>query len=205
MKNVVKIFSPFLVIIILFLFITFVPTCKDTEEAAIYSNDPFHSEPPTMPKKEAFLPPTPVIEKEADTHFPVPPPPFTEGIFPCSECHKELEVNTERRVLENAHDDIILHHDEQNRWCLDCHNPNNRDELRLASGLSVSFEESYRLCGQCHGTEYRDWRLGIHGKRTGMWNGEKQYLLCAHCHNPHSPKFKPIRPEKAPDRPELIH
>jgi len=26
--------------------------------------------------------------------------------------------------------------------------------------------ESYRLCGQCHGTQYRDWRSGIHGKRT---------------------------------------
>ena len=62
----------------------------------------------------------------------------------------------------------------------------------------VSFDESYLLCGQCHGEKYRDWRAGVHGRRSGSWNGHKTYLLCAHCHNPHQPHFQPIEPKPAP-------
>ncbi len=133
--------------------------------------------------------------------FPVPPPPFTEGIFPCSDCHEGMEPNLQRRTLEDMHTDILLNHAEGQRWCLDCHNPEDRDTLRLVSGEVIPFSESYRLCGQCHGDKYRDWRKGIHGKRTGFWNGDKEYLLCAHCHNPHDPRFKPIHPMPPPERP----
>jgi hypothetical protein len=131
----------------------------------------------------------------------VPPPPFSPGIFPCSNCHGMMPVNRERRDLKGFHTDIVLRHDEENRWCLDCHDAENRDQLHLASGAPVPFEESYRLCGQCHGEKYRDWRAGIHGRRTGDWNGHKSYLLCAHCHNPHEPHFQPLKPEPAPIRP----
>ena len=134
----------------------------------------------------------------------VPPPPFTDGIFPCMECHKDQVPNPERRKLEAMHDDIIFEHDAKNRWCLDCHDMNNRNFLKLASGTLVDFKESYRLCGQCHGPTYRDWKLGIHGKRTGLWNGKKEYLLCVHCHNPHSPHFKPIQPMPPPIHPDSI-
>jgi hypothetical protein len=134
----------------------------------------------------------------AGEHLEVPPPPFSEGIFPCSECHRDLPVDRTRRPLTAMHDDIVLRHDEEHRWCLDCHDANDRDRLHLASGEPVSFEESYRLCGQCHGEKLRDWRAGVHGRRTGMWNGPKRYLLCAHCHNPHSPRFEPLAPRPAP-------
>jgi hypothetical protein len=130
--------------------------------------------------------------------FEVPPPPFSEGIFPCMDCHDGMEVNPQRRQLEDEHTKIVLKHDEENRWCLDCHDPTDRDKLRLASGELVTFAESYRLCGQCHGDKYRDWRAGVHGKRSGSWNGTKRYLLCAHCHNPHQPRFKPLKPLPAP-------
>ncbi len=135
------------------------------------------------------------------TTYPVPPPPFSEDIFPCSDCHADMEPNPERRELVDMHEDIILDHAEGQRWCLDCHNLNDRDNLRLVSGEIIPFTESYRLCGQCHGDKLRDWKVGIHGKRTGYWNGEKQYLLCAHCHNPHSPSFKPLQPMPPPVRP----
>ena len=133
----------------------------------------------------------------------VPPPPFSEGIFPCSDCHADMEANPERRELEDEHVEIsgMFNHASEQRWCLDCHNEDDRDKLRLANGDLVSFEESYNLCGQCHGTIFRDWKAGIHGKRTGEWNGKKQYRLCVHCHNPHSPKFKPIKPLPPPDNP----
>ena len=132
----------------------------------------------------------------------VPPPPFTDGIFPCSQCHnKDMPANRTRRVLSDMHGDIELKHDEQHRWCLDCHDADNRDQLHLASGEPVKFEESYRLCGQCHGEKYRDWRAGVHGRRVGQWNGAKQYLLCVHCHSPHQPRFKSMAPQPAPVRP----
>jgi len=135
--------------------------------------------------------------------YPVPPPPFTDGVFPCSDCHSTMEPDPTRREL-SMHDYIKLDHGPRERWCFDCHNPTDRDQLRLASGALVPFSESYRLCGQCHGDKYRDWRMGVHGKRTGSWNGKKQYLLCANCHNPHSPHFKPLAPLPPPIPPAQI-
>ena len=131
----------------------------------------------------------------------VPPPPFSEGIFPCTNCHAGMPVDRNRRELAAMHTDIVLKHDETHRWCLDCHDATNRDVLHLASGEPVPFEESYRLCGQCHGEKYRDWRAGVHGRRTGNWNGAKGYLLCAHCHNPHQPRFHALAPKPAPRPP----
>jgi hypothetical protein len=150
---------------------------------------------------------SPPAKKEgAPNHpqFAVPTPPFTPGIFPCSDCHKEMKPNPTRRVLKDEHTNIVLNHAQGERWCLDCHDTYDRDRLHLVNGQRIRFEESYRLCGQCHGDKYRDWKVGVHGKRTGMWNGEKQYLLCVNCHNPHDPRFKPLAPMPPPVRPEAI-
>jgi hypothetical protein len=151
-----------------------------------------------------LAPPAPTAAPGAEGagDYPVPPPPFSPDMYPCTSCHDaNLPTNPKRRTLKMAHRDIQLHHDEEHRWCLDCHNAENRDVLRSASGAPIPFSESYRLCGQCHGDKYRDWREGVHGKRTGEWNGRKQYLLCVNCHNPHSPRFKPIEPMPPPVRP----
>jgi hypothetical protein len=121
-----------------------------------------------------------------DIAFPVPAPPFTPGVFPCMQCHKLIPPNPERRDLA-MHSDIVFRHDTEHRWCLDCHDVNDRDQLRLANG-----------------TIYRDWREGIHGKRTGFWDGPKRYLLCVHCHNPHSPRFAALRPLPPPVRPQFL-
>ena len=102
------------------------------------------------------------------------------------------------------HEEIVLRHGSASRWCLDCHAAENRDELHLASGEILPFTESHLLCGQCHGEKLRDWKVGVHGKRAGDWNGNKQYLLCAHCHDPHSPRFEPLKPLPPPVRPEAI-
>jgi hypothetical protein len=132
----------------------------------------------------------------------VPPPPFTPGVFPCSDCHDpSVPVNTTRREMKTAHTDIAFHHDAEHRWCLDCHSVVDRDKLHLASGELIEFTESYKLCGQCHGDKYRDWRAGVHGRRSGDWDGHKSYLLCVHCHNSHSPAFQPLKPEPPPVRP----
>lgn len=135
--------------------------------------------------------------------YSVPYPPLSKGIFPCMNCHDGMERNKKKRVLKDMHQNIkIENHGE--RWCYDCHDERNMDRLKLSNGDFVKFEESYKLCGQCHGNVYNDWQRGIHGKRTGYWNGEKQYLLCVHCHDPHNPRFKSLKPEPAPVRPDKV-
>jgi hypothetical protein len=165
-----------------------------TDHPAAGADPPAVSAKGATPARAASRPTRPAERVE------VPPPPFSDGIFPCSACHADLPVDRTRREL-GMHAEIELQHDEEHRWCLDCHNANDRDRLHLASGELVPFEESYRLCGQCHGDKYRDWRAGVHGRRVGEWNGQKSYLLCAHCHDPHQPRFKPLRPMPAPPRP----
>lgn len=161
--------------------------------------------PADFPEIDFDEPLLPAVEQASTsghaTGFNVPPAPFSEeGIFPCSDCHMDLDVDPEPRELM-FHEEIQLDHGPEDRWCFDCHNADDRDHLRLANGTLVGFDESYRLCGQCHGTIYRDWREGIHGRRRGYWNGAKSYLLCAHCHNPHAPAFQPIAPLPPPVRP----
>ena len=163
---------------------------------------------------------TAVHEKKPEVLFEARPPPFSDGIFPCMECHKDQKDPKRRELGFHDEQQSIFDHDAEHRWCLDCHDLQNRDVLRLASGEHVPFTESYRLCGQCHGDKFRDWRAGVHGKRVGMWDGSKTYLLCVSCHNPHSPRFKgvkeitvdgkltvaptleKIRPEPRPRKPE---
>ncbi len=77
-----------------------------------------------------------IKNRTKEKNFEVPRPPFSEGIFPCSQCHKYLKPNPSRRVLTEYHTEIVLHHAEGQRWCTDCHNLLNRDKLRLVSGES---------------------------------------------------------------------
>jgi cytochrome c553 len=143
--------------------------------------------------------PLPAVESN---QYTVASPPFSEGIYPCSRCHNpDLHApDANHRDFPGKHKDIVLRHDAV--WCLDCHDTDNRDVLRRASGGTIQFEESYQLCGQCHGERLRDWKAGVHGKRTGQWNGKKDYLLCVNCHNPHSPRYQPMAPMPPPVKPQ---
>ena len=66
-------------------------------------------------------------------------------------------------------------------------------------------------CGKCHGPLYKDWRVGLHGKRIGEWasDGKKRWFVCTECHNPHDVQqgernsgFAQIEPEAAPQLPK---
>jgi len=142
---------------------------------------------------------------ESEREFPVPLTPLPKTITPCRACHgpeKDFPVNFKRREDLLVHKNLKLNHGGVRVWCLDCHNPDDRNYLLpLSDGKPIDFEHSYLLCGKCHGTKFRDWRSGIHGRRTGKWNGEKTYYRCVTCHDPHSPKFKPIEPMPPPRRP----
>jgi hypothetical protein len=156
-------------------------------------------------------------EKTKANVYPVPPPLVYQGLYPCQACHRRdiRGVNSELekgksflgkyirvpdprpRILVRMHTDITLQHADW-MWCLNCHSTYKRNYLHLMTGEDISFEESYRLCGQCHGTIYRDWKIGLHGRRVGQWNGKKLYLLCAHCHDPHKPRFRKLPGKKPP-------
>jgi hypothetical protein len=142
---------------------------------------------------------------DLDREFPVPITPLSKTITPCRACHgpeKDFPVNFKRREDLLVHRNVKLSHGGMRVWCLDCHDPANRNYLLpLSDGKFIDFQHSYLLCGKCHGTKYRDWRNGIHGKRTGFWNGEKNYFLCVSCHDPHNPKFKPLEPMPPPAKP----
>ncbi len=132
----------------------------------------------------------------------MPAPPMSDEYMPCSDCHAEEPANRTPRELEDDHDDKKLAHGDL--WCLHCHSADQRDYLHLADDTLVPFENSWQLCTQCHAKKLRDWRAGVHGKRTGHWRGEKEYRTCVACHDPHSPAFKPIAPKPRPRRPEEI-
>ncbi len=159
-------------------------------------------------------------EQAGEAVYPVPPPLVYQGLYPCQACHRKdvRGVNSQLdkgksflgkflrapdptpRILVQMHKDINLKHAEW-QWCLTCHNTDERNYLRLITGETIPFEQSYRLCGQCHGQIYNDWKLGIHGRRVGQWNGKKLYLLCAHCHDPHSPKYRKLMAQDPPRPP----
>jgi len=142
---------------------------------------------------------------EGAEEFPAPFEPLPKTITPCRACHgpeKDFKINWTREEVLRVHTNIQLHHGGVRVWCLDCHSAKEREYLvPLSDGTPITFEHSYELCGKCHGTKYRDWRNGIHGKRIGYWNGPKTYHLCTHCHNPHRPLFRPIKPMPPPEKP----
>lgn len=133
------------------------------------------------------------------------PPEMDDEYLPCSDCHGPGDIaNRAVREFEEEHDEMAFAHGDL--WCYSCHDPNprQRQQLRLADETNVPFEESWKLCTQCHAKKLADWRAGVHGKRTGHWWGPKEYRTCVACHNPHDPPFKPIEPMPPPRRPGAI-
>jgi hypothetical protein len=128
--------------------------------------------------------------------------PRNDEYFPCDDCHGEEPPNPTQRELVEEHEDLVLAHGDL--WCLRCHDLLERERLHLSDGSLVLFEESWRLCTQCHGKKLADWRAGVHGKRTGHWLGTKDYRTCVVCHDPHAPPFERLEPKPPPLRPTQI-
>jgi len=120
------------------------------------------------------------------------------ALYPCSQCHKVLPLNTTPRKLGNAPHQAALQHGKGRFWCLDCHQGNDRDVLHTVGGAKVDFDQSYMVCGQCHSARQRDWTFGAHGKRVAGWQGEREIYACTHCHDPHNPVLQPRAPSKPP-------
>ena len=157
---------------------------------------------PVVPRRPAEQPLTGLA---SDSHLNKTPPRKTIGLdltrngwtYNCMECHKLFPArwHYDNRPF-NEHKNIQLDHG-NNRFCLNCHHPTNRNAFVDYDGAEIAQADVVKLCAKCHGTIYRDWQAGVHGRQNGFWNasmGDKTKLRCIQCHDPHSPKFKSMQP-----------
>jgi hypothetical protein len=153
--------------------------------------------------------PGPSGVKASDLHLGPPrqalqdPPQIQNGAFrqTCSECHALFPSPEVPRSPLLQHVGIVLNHGLNDR-CYNCHALENRDLLVLRDGTTLGYGEVPRLCAQCHGTVYRDWQNGTHGRTNGYWDrtaGEPVRLSCTQCHDPHSPKYPRFVPLPGPN------
>lgn len=119
----------------------------------------------------------------------------------CNGCHQIFQPAARGERPPSFHTEIELKHGLNDR-CLNCHDGRNREMLTLRDGSTVPFAETPQLCAQCHGTVYRDWQRGTHGKTLGSWvtsSPQQRRLSCNECHDPHSPKFESYVPLPGPN------
>jgi hypothetical protein len=130
----------------------------------------------------------------------------TELISSCNDCHADLNPDRRRQDLTDMHGKLFtfFESENENSWCLSCHKMNGRDSLNLANGKFLAFTESHQICNQCHPEKLMKWEVGVHGKKTMDWSGEKKYLLRVPMDYNHSPRFNEFTPEPAPIRQEEI-
>lgn len=118
----------------------------------------------------------------------------------CNACHQIFESNPKADTAGTFHKDIRLNHGINNR-CANCHDVTDHERLILRDGATVPFAMTPQLCAQCHGTVFRDWERGTHGKTLGSWitGSQSQHRLsCNQCHDPHSPQYGPYVPLPGP-------
>jgi hypothetical protein len=180
-------------------------TASPTGATSVPTNLPVVARPPAQ---------QPNVGLPSDTHLDKTPPRATKGLdlvksgwtYNCMECHKLFPArwHYDDRPF-NEHKDIRLEHG-NNRFCLNCHHPTNRNSFVDYDGAEITQADVVKLCAKCHGTIYRDWQAGVHGRQNGFWKaefGDKTKLRCIQCHDPHSPKFKemkPMAPLRYPER-----
>jgi hypothetical protein len=127
----------------------------------------------------------------------------------CYACHDkakppQVKLDTNNNViLPKEHEDLVLRHGRNNRnnQCFNCHDQANLDRLLTRDGRRLEFKDSSLLCASCHGPTYRDWEVGVHGRISGYWDrqaGEITRKDCTSCHDPHAPRFPPLKPAPAP-------
>lgn len=119
----------------------------------------------------------------------------------CSTCHSARYAPMIRAAeqLDEFHGGLAFDHGEL--VCGQCHDADDRDQLRLANGETLPFTHVIEVCGQCHGPQYRDYKKGTHGGMQGYWDlsrGPRTRNNCVHCHDPHAPAYPTVTPEPPP-------
>ena len=125
--------------------------------------------------------------------------PVVVGCMTCHSLRDEHELHDDARDLEGVHAGMIFTHG--GLACRACHDPERADRLHLADGTTLELTDAIRLCGQCHGTQLRDWENGSHGGIRGHWDRRRGGAMknhCVDCHDPHAPAFPTYRPAPPP-------
>lgn len=132
-------------------------------------------------------------------------PMLATGVYTyrCSDCHRIIPSPSETDRTLTQHREIDLRHGLNTR-CFNCHHRENRDAFVDDYGNEIPWNQPQLLCAKCHGTVYRDWQHGAHGRTNGFWDqrlGEQRRLRCIECHDPHWPPFAPMVPAPGPTSP----
>lgn len=111
--------------------------------------------------------------------------------FACIECHSKPLPQMKNGIGQKAHWDIQLNHAGIGTMnCATCHNGEDMNNLHTLTGQQVDFNLSYKLCAQCHSSQFEDWKGGAHGKKVAGWAPPRASMTCVNCHNPHNPGFE---------------
>jgi cytochrome b subunit of formate dehydrogenase len=113
----------------------------------------------------------------------------------CGACHENLEITNQygiheehpmRIYLQSAHAKAIEGGLIEAATCNDCHGSggNSHKIFSISNRDSSIFHFNIpETCGQCHETETREYREGIHGVLAAR--GETESPVCTHCHGEH--------------------
>lgn len=109
--------------------------------------------------------------------------------FPCGSCHGAGKTTVATPAGgRRAHEGIVpVHPKALGSRCDTCHDPSNLERLRLQDGGTVTLDQAFMLCRQCHFQQAEDWAAGAHGKRLAGWRGRRVVMNCTDCHDPHVP------------------
>ena len=130
----------------------------------------------------------------------VPPPPFTDGHLPVLHLPRQTAGRTARGGRSpTCTTDIVLQ--ARRGASLVPRLPRRGQPRQAPPGQRRAACRSRSRTGCAGSATARSTATGAPActaAAAGSWNGHKQYLLCAHCHNPHQPHFQPIAPKPAP-------
>ncbi len=180
------------------------------------------SNPPGLPVVARPPASQPLVGLATDSYLDITPVRRTMGLdlvkmgwtYNCMECHALLVArwHYDRPMVE--HENIEFDHG-NNRFCLNCHHPANRNAFVDYDGSEIAQSDVVLLCAKCHGPIHRDWEAGVHGRGNGYWDeklGPKTRLRCIQCHDPHRPRFPALKPEpplrypaRAANPPAVLH
>lgn len=120
---------------------------------------------------------------------------------PCKSCHEGTEpMQGDPKEKGIFHEAIKLQHG-RNQHCFNCHHRVQPADFANFDGKPITLSNIELLCARCHGTHYRDWQSGAHGRRNGHWDkakGGPKTTVCIACHDPHWPVFKALEAAPAP-------
>lgn len=156
----------------------------------------------------------PAVPKEAPVHAVEVHQPKTLGVLDttlkdhvdtpvgvsCRTCHGSGSQGAmlAKDAPKDFHKGFKVTHGQQS--CNTCHDQ-DRSRLHLADGKKLDFDEVVKLCAQCHGVQYRDYKKGSHGGMNGHWDlrrGGRERNNCVDCHSPHQPAIEKVWPVHPP-------